>query len=55
MIGPYIASAPSAPCHRCAGRIKSGARVYYASTWRLDDAVRTCADCVIYDLFGMCA
>lgn len=51
MIGRFIASGPGAPCHRCGKNIKVGADVYYDGP-RLDDEVRTCGECVTFDLFG---
>lgn len=54
MIGAYISSAPGAPCCKCGARIGINQRVFYDGP-RLDNAVRTCADCVNYDLFGRIA
>ena len=51
MIGRYIASTEGAPCHRCGRKFRIGADVYYAGT-RLEDAGRTCTECVDHDLFG---
>lgn len=54
MIGRFIASTEGAPCCRCGRRIRIGADVYYAVSL-LDDAGRTCGECVDHDLFGAVA